>query len=276
MIDSANSNIIDDQNDHFKRNRWQKFTDIHCHCLPGFDDGPATMAKSLALCRRLAEEGIGTVVATPHQLGRFESCNEAVSVREAVHSLNGALRNSDIPLRIVPGGEIRVDERICELLEADKILTLADGGRYILLELPHQVFIDIDPLFAELASMGIRSIISHAEKIAALATQPRVLLRWLEHSAHLQITAASLVGDFGSKVQKVAWHFLTSGWVTLVATDSHDINIRRPQMRAAFQCIGKKLGEDIAHLVCIENPSRVVDGQHIVPVSLYDQQEVDR
>jgi len=276
MIDSVNGNIIDAENDHLKKHRWQKFTDIHCHCLPGLDDGPTTMAESLALCRRLVEEDIATVVATPHQLGRFEGCNEAARVREAVRSLNEALTNSGVPLKVVPGGEVRVDERICELLEAGEILTLADNGRYILLELPYQVFIDIEPLLTELASMGIQSVISHAEKIAALATQHQVLLRWLEHSAHLQITASSLLGDFGSEVQKVAWGFLTSGWATLVATDSHDINGRRPRMRAAFGRISSRLGKDLAHLVCIENPSRVVNSQDILPVSLYNQHEVDR
>jgi len=276
MIDSISGNIIDAENDHLKKHRWGKFNDIHCHCLPGLDDGPATMAESLALCRRLAAEGIATVVATPHQLGRFEGCNEAARVREAVRSLNEALKNSDVPLKVVPGGEVRVDERVCELLKADKILTLADGGRYILLELPHQVFIDIEPLLTELASMGIHSVISHAERNAPLATQHRVLLRWLEHSAHLQITASSLVGDLGPEVQKTAWHFLTSGLATLVATDSHDTNGRRPRMRAAFGRISARLGKDIAHLVCIENPSRVINGQDILPVSLYKQQEADR
>jgi len=276
MEDSVNGNIIDAENDHFKRHRWEKFNDIHCHCLPGLDDGPATMAESLALCRRLVEEDIATVVATPHQLGRFEGCNESASVREAVRSLNESLRNSDVPLNVVPGGEVRVDERVCQLLRADKILTLADGGRYILLELPYQVFIDIEPLLTEIASMGIHSVISHAERNASLATQHRVLLRWLEHSTHLQITASSLVGDFGLEVQKTAWHFLTSGWVTLVATDAHDIDGRKPRMRAAFERIIARLGKDLAHLVCIENPSRVVNGQDIPPVSLYKQQEADR
>lgn len=276
MTDSVNGNTIDTQNDHFKRHKWEKFTDIHCHCLPGLDDGPATMAESLALCRRLAAEGIVTVVATPHQLGRFEGCNEAARVREAVRSLNESLGNSGVPLNVVPGGEVRVDERICQLLRADKILTLADGGRYILLELPHEVFIDIEPLLTELASMGIQSVISHAERNTSLAAMPKVLLRWLEHSAHLQITASSLVGDFGPEVQRTAWHFLTSGWATLVATDSHDINGRRPRMRAAFGRISTELGEDLARLVCIENPSRVVNGQDILPVSLYKQQEADR
>ena len=276
MIDSVNGNINDAQNDHLKVYRWEKFTDIHCHCLAGLDDGPATMAESLALCRRLAEDDIATVVATPHQLGRFEGCNETARVKEAVSGLNESLKNSSIPLKVVPGGEVRVDERICQLLKADKILTLADSGRYILLELPHHVFIDIEPLLTELASMGIQSIISHAEKIALLATQHQVLLGWLEHSAHLQITASSLVGDFGSKVQRTAWGFLTSGLARLVATDSHNINVRRPRMKAAFGCISTRLGKDIAHLVCNENPSRVVNGQKIVPVSLHNRQEADR
>jgi protein-tyrosine phosphatase len=277
MIDSVNSNIIDAENDHFKKHRWEKFTDIHCHCLPGLDDGPATMVESLALCRRLAEEGIATVVATPHQLGRFEGCNEAARVREAVHSLNESLRNSSVPLKVVPGGEVRVDERVCQLLKADKILTLADGGRYILLELPYGVFIDIEPLLTELASMGIHSVISHAEKNISLAAMPKVLLKWLEHSAHLQINASSIVDDLEPEVYKrIAWGFLTLGLATLVATDSHNISFRRPRMRAAFGRISSRLGQDLAHLVCIENPSRVINSQDILPVPLHNQHEVDR
>lgn len=275
MMGSVNGNTIDAQNDHHKLYRWEKFTDIHCHCLAGLDDGPATMAESLALCRRLAEEGIATVVATPHQLGRFNGYNEAARVREAVHSLNESLRSSSVPLKVVPGGEVRVDERVCQLLRLDKILTLADGGRYILLELPHQVFIDIEPLLMELASMGIQSVISHAEKIALPSTHHQVLLRWLEHSAHLQITASSLVGDLGWKVQRTAWDFLRSGLATLVATDSHNMDIRRPRMKAAFGHISTRLGRNLARLVCIENPSRVVNGQEIVPISLHNQQEAD-
>lgn len=276
MIDSVNGNIIDAQDHHLKGYGWEKFTDIHCHCLFGLDDGPATMAESLALCRRLVEEDIATVVATPHQLGRFDGSNRAANVREAVNDLNKALKNSSITLNVIPGGEVRVDERVCQLLEADKILTLADGGKYILLELPYQVFIDIEPLLTELASMGIQSVIAHAEKIASLATQHQIILRWLEHSAHLQITASSLLGDFGPEVQRASWYLLTSGLATLVATDSHDLNGRRPRMRAAFGRIITELGEDIARLVCIENPSRVINGQDILPISLYDRPEVER
>ena len=276
MTYSVDDNMNNTQNDRFKGRRCEGFTDIHCHCLPGLDDGPSTVFEAFVLCQALAAEGIATVVATPHQIGRFEGRNEAASVREAVRRLNQTLKNNGVPLNILPGSEVRVDERVCQFLKDDKIMTLADSGRYILLELPCQVSIDITPLLTELASMGVQCVISHVERIAPFVVQRRIQLTWLEHSAHMQITASSLMGDFGPEIQRAAWSFLNSGWAALVATDSHNIDFRRPRMKAAFQRISTRLGEDFAHLVCIENPSRVVNGQDIVPVSLYDQQEVER
>ncbi len=241
------------------------FVDVHCHCLAGVDDGPATMAESLELCRGLVEDGMTDVVATPHQLGRYNGCNEAAEIRDAVASLNESLRGNSIPLNVYPGGDIRVDERICELLEADKILTLADGGRYVLLELPHEVFINIEPLLAELCSRGIEAIISHPERHPALAGQPKVLERWFRDYAHLQVTAGSFLGDFGPAAQSAAWQFLGSGWVSLVATDSHDMSGRSPRMTAAYKQIAARFGEGIARLVCVGNPMMVLRSQGMQP-----------
>jgi len=258
--------MTDTRDNHLDERGEGPFTDIHCHCLPGLDDGPATVLESLELCRMLAREGIAVVVATPHQLGRFHGCNEATTVREVVCCLNESLRDSDIPLKVVPGGEVRVDERICRLLAADKVLTLADNGRYILIELPHSVFIDIEPLLVELLSTSIQPIISHAERIAPLVAHPEILFRWLDRSTHLQITASSLLGELGPAIQRAAWGFLSSGVAALVATDAHNAESRKPRMRAAFERISTELGRDLAHRVCIENPSRVVNGQAILPV----------
>jgi len=244
-----------------------KFVDIHCHCLPGVDDGPDTSNDALSLCRALVDDCVTTVVATPHQLGRFSGCNEAAQVRYGVCVLNEELKSNNIPLMVVSGADVRVDERICELLQADRILTLADGGKYILLELPHEVFIDIAPLLAELAYLGVQAIISHPERHPALVSQPKILLKWLKLSAHLQVTSASLLGFFGPVVQRAAWHLLSSGFASVVATDSHNLKTRKPCMKAAFKDVSIKLGEAIAYLVCIENPSRVLKGEDIVPVN---------
>ena len=273
MINFFNGNVIDIDDSDLKGYVGEKFIDIHCHCLPGIDDGPATISDAFMLCQALATEGVVKVVATPHQLGRFEGRNRSVGVRQAVQSLNDMLKNRGISIEIVPGGEVRVDERICRLLEDDTILTLADGGKYILLELPHEVFIDIEPLIQELVSMGIQPVISHAERIDALTKEPDLLLRWLEHSAVFQITASSLLGDFGHEAERASWKFLANGCAKFVASDSHNIYSRKPKMRDAFRSIKTKFGEDIARMVCFENPLRVINGLDILSFSHHNHQE---
>jgi len=276
MTDSVNDNMIDARSEPPEVSDRLPFVDIHCHCLAGLDDGPATMSDSVALCRKMVEDGIAVAVATPHLFGRFKDCNEAAKIREAVCLLNETLKNDGVRLNVIAGSEVHVDERLCRLLEEGRIMTLADGGRYILLELPFQVSVDITSLLTELASAGVQCIISHVERIAPFAAPRRTLMAWMEHGAHLQITASSLLGDFGPRVQSLAWSFLESGWAKLVATDSHDLDHRRPRMRTAFDRVATRLGKDVAHMVCIENPSRVVSGQDILPVSLCDQQGAQR
>ncbi len=227
------------------------------------DDGPTTLRESLILCRALLEDGITDVIATPHQLGRYIDSNEAVVIREQVALLNQELKKSDLPLRIVPGGDVRVDERICRLVEEDKVLTLADQDQYILLELPHEIFIDIEPLLIELSDMGVRPILSHPERHPVIAKQPNLLLKWLDRSAHVQVTCGSILGDFGKDAQMAAWHLLSMGWVSLVATDSHNVSGRRPRMKTSFEHIGARFGRSLARLVCIDNPLRILQGREI-------------
>ena len=239
------------------------YTDIHCHCLPAIDDGPATMAETLSLCRAMVNDGISSVIATPHQLGRFDLGNEPEKIRNQVNILNENLKQNGIAITVLPGADVRLDERICQLLRDDKILTLADGGKYLLLEFPDQVLIDIEPLLVELETIGIQTIISHPERHSILARQPKMLFEWLKHSVHLQITAASLLGNFGATAQTAAWNFLKSGLVSMIATDAHNLSGRRPCMRAAYEAVKNKLGRKAADSVCIENPLRVFKGENI-------------
>src|SRR5436190_3208674 len=121
-----------------QRRRLERFAigqsvDLHCHCLPCVDDGPATMVESLQLCRALVQDGITTAIATPHQLGRYAGRNGAAAVRAAVAALNRSLMVEAVPLRVFAGADVRVDERLARLLDDDQCLSLA-GGAYVLLE----------------------------------------------------------------------------------------------------------------------------------------------
>lgn len=261
-----------------------QFVDIHCHCLPGIDDGPETIAESLALCQALVRDRITTVIATPHQLGRFNRENNAAKIRKKVRGLNKELKNNNIALIVAAGADVRVDERICQLIKDDEVLSLADGRKYVLLEPPDRIYIDIEPLLIELADMGIKVIISHPERHPVLAVKPQLMYNWIDCQAGIQITAGSLQGRFGPLAKKSAWQLLSSGVPLIVATDSHNTGSRCPCMRAAFELIRAKLGDNIAYLTCVENPSRVLEGKDILTVPGYksiggkygQKQDIDR
>lgn len=249
-----------------ERSRPTQWTDIHCHCLPGLDDGPGTMADAVALCRALVADGCTAAIATPHQLGRYEGLNPPSRVRGAVHDLNAALLEADVPLAVVPGADVRVDERIPALLDEGQVLTLADGGRCLLVELPHEVFIDLAPLLVQLAERGITAVVSHPERNAFLVHRPDAARPWVEKGALLQVTAASLCGDFGPAVEKAVWHYLATGMAALVATDAHDLVERPPRMSQAFGLIAERLGHAVACRVCIANPAAVLRGADVASV----------
>jgi protein-tyrosine phosphatase len=221
------------------------------------------MPEALELCRALAGDGIGTVIATPHQLGRFDNTNDAEQIRESVEIMRTKLDETGIDITILPGADVRVDERLCSLLDTDKVMTLCDGHRYLLLELPAEILIDIEPLVTELAQAGISLIISHPERHRMLAKHPQTIEKWLGQSVILQITAGSLLGEFGPEAEESAWFLLQNGWAQIVATDAHDVRRRRPCMTAVYENITDELGPQTAWEVCIDNPLRIVQGVDI-------------
>lgn len=234
--------------------------DLHCHVLPELDDGPSSLPESLALCRALLADGITTVVATPHQLGRYEGRNSPAAVRQATARLNEALAAESIALEVLPGGDVRVDERLPEWLQDDAVLTLGDAGHHLLIELPHETVVELQPLIESLSRQGTRVILSHPERNRCLARSPQLVLPWLSCGLLLQVTAGSLMGAFGSQAERMAWHLLEEGLATLVATDSHDLQLRRPCMTIARKAIAARLGEKKANELCWENPRQVLAG----------------
>jgi len=250
------------------------FVDVHCHCLPALDDGPASMGEAVALCSALADDGIGLVVATPHQLVRCEARTRAHAIRAAVGDLNRKLAEEGIDVAVLPGGEVRLDERISTLLANDEILTLADRGRHILLELPPDVFVDIEPLLLQMRSQGIDLVIAHPERSTPLIAHPQILRRWLNYGASLQVTAASLAGCFGSAAERAAWDMVLDGWATIVATDAHDTGLNGPCMTIASRLLADALGPSMARRLCFENPLRIVVGAESLPVRSPGKQEV--
>ncbi len=234
------------------------YAEVHCHCLPGLDDGPDTPEEAVELCRSLADQGVRTVVATPHQLGSYGLTNDAARVREAVRSLSARLADEGIDIDVRPGGDVRVDENFLDLLDQDRILTVADAGRAVLLELPHRTFVEIGGLVEDLVGRGIVPVVTHPERHPHLQKQPARLVAWANRGAAVQITSGSLLGHFGPEAARAAWEMATLNGRVLVASDAHDVAERRPCLPEAAVALTGRLGAAAAKALCIDHPQELL------------------
>jgi protein-tyrosine phosphatase len=261
MNPAANRTWSAEQRQRLEKYDTRRSVDIHCHCLPGLDDGPASIDEAISLCEALVHDGITSVIATPHQLGRYDRRNSAEQIRQAINQLTEELRRNGIPLEIFAGGDVRVDERLPRLLELGEVGTVADAGAHLLLELPHEIFVNPLPVIDLLRKRGVQAIMTHPERHHYLPSAGRWAYDWIEHGAVLQITAGSLLREFGNRAYESAWRLVSSGMASLVASDAHDVRRRAPRMSDAINVLTGQLGSETARLLTIDNPLRVLNGQ---------------
>lgn len=245
--------------------------DTHCHILPAIDDGPADWDQSLQLARQLSSEGITQVIATPHQLGRFDQSSESDVVRGRVTELNCLLVEHQIPLTVYPGAEVYLDERIPRFLQQDRILTLSDGKRHLLLELFPEFAVDILPLLSQLREQGVFVILAHAERYDYLVGDRGRLNEWIAEGVALQLTTIGLAGKWNRRVKDNAWQLLMSGNVSLIASDAHDCGLRQPFWGTTYQAVSGRIGSGLANRLFVENPQRILDGQRILSLFEHDK-----
>jgi protein-tyrosine phosphatase len=241
--------------------------DLHNHCLPGLDDGARDWEECLAMARIAVEDGIEGVVCTPHWVrGSFE--NNRNGTLAAVTALKEKLEASKIPLKVYPGAEIRLDLDLHTAIGSGEILTVNDTGRFALIELMPEILPrNIDNLFWDLQMQRIRPIISHPERNLVLLREPERLYRWTEMGILTQVTAASLMGDFGSMVQEFTVMLLEHCMAHIIATDSHGLRMRSPRLTPAFNEAANIVGQEMAHQMVCEMPRRIIRGD---PVSAPD------
>lgn len=237
--------------------------DIHTHILPSLDDGPNTIEESIELCKIAANDGIKTIVATPHSKdGAYEAKSD--ETLRKVKELNIKLKEIQLDLEILPGAEVHINERLVENIESGEVLTINNGRKFILLELPFFFVPPItDKLISNLRSIGIVSIISHAERITKFQKTPKILSQLVKSGTLIQITAQSLTGDFGSRERKCAEWLLKHEMVHFIASDVHSLTGRPPILSRALKKAAKIIGEEKAKALVFHNPGQIINGLDI-------------
>lgn len=239
-----------------------RFVDLHCHLVPGLDDGPGDWETSLAMARAASADGTQALVCTPHQGGAYRR-NGTDVIRDCVRELAVRIAAANIALEVCCGADVRIEEDTLQRLAAGELLTLADRGRHILLELPHDVYWPLDSLAKGLAQRQVVGILTHPERNATLAARPKLLSEVVAAGCLVQITAGSVLGRFGPIAEQVCRTWLTRRQVHFVASDAHDLAARGPQLSAAHARVAQWTDAATAETLFYRNPRHVLEGRDV-------------
>ncbi len=240
----------------------EPFIDIHCHLIPGIDDGSQSWEDTLAMARMAVGDGIGAIVCTPHQLHNY-SKNHGDMIRQRTSELQRVLDENGIDLIVLPGGDVRIEDGMVRKLTTGEVMTLGDQYRHVLLELPHEMYIPLERLLDELAEEGLIGILSHPERNQGILENPSVLPGLVDRGCLMQVTANSLTGTFGENLKHFTENLICEGLVHFVSTDAHSPKARRPLLRRAFDRVVELVGWDVATDLCCRNPGCIAAGEDI-------------
>jgi protein-tyrosine phosphatase len=232
--------------------------DIHHHCLPGVDDGPRDWEEAVDLCRMAGEEGIETIIATPHVLrGRWRQTPPAT-----LASLAGELQEKVGPKpRILLGSEYFFAHDMADAVREGTAVVPLAGSKYILVEFAsHAIPPMVEQPFYRLQLDGYTPVIAHPERNSVFQAKPELLVSLVQAGARTQVTASSFTGMFGSAAREAAVSWLRAGLVHFIATDAHNTKKRPPKIREALEVVQELAGERVATALTRDNPQAVLDG----------------
>lgn len=217
--------------------------DLHCHILPGIDDGASNLSVSLAMAEAFVADGVEIVACTPHILpGLYH--NTGPQIREAIADLQFHVTEAGLPLRLTTGADVHLAPDLVAGLRSGHILSLADS-RYVLIEPPHHVMPSrLEETLFSLLVGGFVPIVTHPERLSWTPGHYQVLQRLVQNGVWMQITAGSLTGKFGRTALYYAERMLNEGMVHIIASDAHDVGSRRPDLAAGRDRAIRLLGEE--------------------------------
>jgi protein-tyrosine phosphatase len=229
--------------------------DLHTHILPGLDDGPADLEGSIAIAREAALGGVTALAATPHVRDDFPTTASAMA--SALATVREAVREARIDLEVLPGAEIAFDRLHALPLEELRSLGLG-GSSNLLVELPFFGWpLDAAEQLRRLREAGFTTVLAHPERNSAVQKSPARLVDLVRAGVLVQVTAGSLVGDFGPLVRRTARELMSSNLVHVLATDTHRASGPRTTLGASLKAI-KDPG--LRNWLVSDVPSAVIEG----------------
>jgi protein-tyrosine phosphatase len=215
--------------------------DLHCHLLPGLDDGPATLDETLETARAQVRAGVERVVCTPHSSPGMSV--SAARMHERVAEVRAALAEHGIPLAIETGAEVAMT-RLPDLDAAELAALALAGGGWILLEAPTAAAFPVERAVEEVHDQGLGVVLAHPERCRVFQEDPARLRLLVDRGARVSITASALTGSFGRTPRACAEALVAEGLVHNAASDAHGVGRRPPDLVRRLAAAG--LGDRVA------------------------------
>ncbi len=240
--------------------------DLHCHMLPGIDDGAPDEATSLEMARIAVADGIRVTACTPHIYpGLYE--NDAAGIKQRVMALQRRLLDEKIDLRLTLGADAHLTPELLGRLRAGTAPSLA-GGRYFLLEPPHTA---APPRFSEamfdFIAAGYVPVLTHPERLTWIKQHYGAFVALVKSGVWMQVTAGSLTGRFGKAARYFGEKMLDEGLVHILATDAHSLRHRAPLLAEGREAAAKRVGVEEAHRLVVERPQAILDNRRPAEVA---------
>ncbi|MQS88865.1 tyrosine-protein phosphatase [Companilactobacillus mishanensis] len=248
--------------------------DLHCHILPGVDDGAADLSTALELAKVAVDQGIGHILLTPHHMDR-QYLNHKQELLNKVARFQTCIDEAQIPLTIFCGQEVHINGELIHAIETDDVLFMDEANRYLLLELPHS---DI-PTYAsnlifELVSRQIIPVIAHPERNVIIQKNPEKLYELVSQGCLTQITAGSYLGIFGQEVERLTGKIIQANLGTVFSSDAHNFQGRRFLMKDAFDKLNQEYPEKTE--VFKQNAKDIINGENVEPVNFKQIKEMTK
>jgi protein-tyrosine phosphatase len=238
--------------------------DLHCHILPGIDDGATDLDMSLAMARMAVADGITHLACTPHITpGIYDNTVEVIA--RSMQGLRAALEEAHIPLVLVIGADIHLDRRMPQRLESG-LLPTVNRSRYFLFEPPHHVAPPrIEMLVSELIAANYIPILTHPERLTWIESRYALIEDMVRRGALVQLTAGAITGGFGRRPKYWSEKMLETGMVAVISSDAHNTTSRPPVLSRAWEAVATRLGEDEAWQLVHYRPAAILNNE---PVTL--------
>jgi protein-tyrosine phosphatase len=233
--------------------------DIHSHVLYGIDDGARTIEDSVAMVRMAAEHGTTDLVATPHANPNYRFDPQIVQERLAEVS-----KASGNVLRLHSGCDFHLSyDNIQDALANPRKYTI-NQHRYLMVEFSDMlIFNNTSEIFSRILETGMIPVITHPERNGLLRQRVDQVAAWVKDGARVQLTAQSLLGEFGKRAEQFSRTLLDRRLVHFLASDAHDCEHRPPRLDLAYAWVKGRYGEELAETLCISNPRAAITGESL-------------